>query len=55
MSFPTLAETYETVSNSLHTADANAAVFDTASANIVKHFEAKRLFEIKDTDNVPPS
>lgn len=47
--FPTLAETYDAVSGSLHAADANPVAFEAARANIVKHFEAKRLFELTDT------
>ena len=45
--FPTLAESYEILSAAMHKADPNPETFETARGNILKHFDALRIFGIK--------
>lgn len=42
--FPSLSEIYEDLSNALHSAKADADLFQQSHAQIVKHFDARRLF-----------
>lgn len=44
--FPTLAEVYDSLSEAMHTARADADVFEKCHAQIIKHFYARRLFEL---------
>ena len=44
--FPSLKEIYGSLSAAIHSADENAKLFDDSCAKIVKHFEARQLFEI---------
>ncbi len=44
--FPSLKEVYGKLSAAIHTADENAKLFDDSCSKIVKHFEARNLFEI---------
>jgi hypothetical protein len=44
--FPSLKDIYGKLSAAIHSADENAKLFDDSSAKIVKHFEARQLFEI---------
>jgi hypothetical protein len=44
--FPSLKDIYSRLSEAIHAADANASLFEEASAKIVEHFEARRLFKI---------
>ena len=44
--FTSLKDVYDKLSAAIHSADENAALFDDSCAKIVKHFEARRLFEI---------
>ena len=44
--FPSLSEIYEDLSNALHSAKADADLFQQSHAQIVKHFDARRLFDI---------
>jgi hypothetical protein len=44
--FPSLKDIYGQLSAALHSADANAKLFDDSCAKIVKHFDARRLFEL---------
>ena len=44
--FPVLRETYKTLSADLHSATGDAQVFAQATADILKHFEARRLFDL---------
>lgn len=43
--FPSLKEVYGNLSAAIHSADENAKLFDDSCAKIVKHFEARQLFE----------
>lgn len=44
--FPSLTDVYDKLSAAIHSADENAALFDESCAKIVKHFDARRLYEI---------
>jgi len=44
--FPTLAETYDALSDDMHSARGDAGVFDNCYAQIVEHFDARRLFKL---------
>jgi hypothetical protein len=44
--FPTLCEIYSDLSAAMHTADERIEVYSTACAQIVEHFEARRLFRL---------
>lgn len=44
--FPSLTEVYDKLSDAIHSADANAPLFDESCAKIVKHFEARRIYEL---------
>ena len=44
--FPSLTEVYSDLSAALHDAQADAELFDAAKERIVKHFEARNLFEL---------
>jgi hypothetical protein len=46
--FPSLRDVYGTLSDALHKADASVPIFDKAMADIERHFDARRLYEIKD-------
>jgi hypothetical protein len=44
--FPSLSDIYGRLSAAMHEANADGALFEKCSAEIVKHFEARRLFEL---------
>jgi hypothetical protein len=44
--FPTLAETYDALSEDMHAARGSAEVFAKSYAQIVEHFDARRLFKL---------
>lgn len=44
--FPSLKDVYARLSEAIHAADAKATLFEEASAKIIEHFEARRLFKI---------
>jgi hypothetical protein len=44
--FPTLAETYDALSEDMHAARGSAEVFEKSYAQIVEHFDARRLFKL---------
>jgi len=44
--FPSLTDVYDKLSAAIHSADENAALFDDSCAKIVKHFDARRVYEI---------
>jgi hypothetical protein len=44
--FPSLTDVYDKLSAAIHTADENATLFDDSCAKIVKHFDARHLYEI---------
>jgi hypothetical protein len=44
--FPSLKDTYGKLSEAMHTANVEAAVFEEASTKIIKHFEARKLFDL---------
>ncbi len=44
--FPTLAEVYDSLSEAMHSARADATVFEDCHQKIVLHFDARRLFNI---------
>jgi hypothetical protein len=44
--FPSLVDVYAMLSESMHRAEAKAEVFDDASAKILEHFDALRLFKL---------
>jgi hypothetical protein len=44
--FPSLTDVYDKLSTAIHSADENAALFDESCAKIVKHFDARHLYEI---------
>jgi hypothetical protein len=44
--FPSLADIYGRLSSSIHLASVHAGDFDKAAAEIVRHFEARRLFNL---------
>ena len=44
--FPTLAETYAALSDDMHSARGDAGVFEKCHAQIVEHFDARRLFKL---------
>jgi len=44
--FPTLAEVYDSLSEAMHSARADEAVFEKCHAQIVEHFDARRLFKL---------
>jgi hypothetical protein len=44
--FPSLPDLYMKLSIALHSADASSDLFNTAQAEIARHFEARRLFEL---------
>jgi len=45
--FPSLKEVYGKLSGAMHAADANAELFDDSCKKIERHFDARRLFELK--------
>ena len=45
--FPSLKEVYGKLSGAMHSADANAELFDESCKKIERHFDARRLFELK--------
>ena len=48
--FPVLRETYKALSADIHSATGSETTFESARAEIVRHFEARRLFNLA-TDN----
>jgi hypothetical protein len=44
--FPSLSDIYGRLSVAMHKADADAALFEECCAKVVKHFEARRLFDL---------
>jgi hypothetical protein len=44
--FPTLGEVYDSLSEAMHAARADDAVFEKCHAQIVEHFDARRLFKL---------
>jgi hypothetical protein len=44
--FPSLSEIYGKLSAVLHEAKADSQLFDESSAKVIKHFEARRLYEL---------
>ena len=44
--FPSLPDLYGRLSVALHAADSSAELFESVRASVVKHFEARRLFEL---------
>ena len=44
--FPTLAEVYDALSEAMHLARADAAVFGKCYEQIIEHFDARRLFKL---------
>jgi len=44
--FPTLLETYGSLSGAIHTANADEPIFSAAKSNVLKHFEAIRAFDL---------
>ena len=44
--FPSLKDIYGRLSDAMHSANDDAAVLDDCSAKIIKHFEARKLFEL---------
>jgi len=44
--FPSLRSAYERLSEAIHGASADAALFETVRGEIIEHFEAKRLYKI---------
>jgi hypothetical protein len=44
--FPTLAETYDALSDDMHSARGDAEVFEKCHAQIVEHFDARRLYRL---------
>ena len=44
--FPSLPEIYGKLSAALHEAKADSQLFDESSAKVIKHFEARRLYEL---------
>jgi hypothetical protein len=44
--FPSLAQIYGKLSEAIHSADDNAELFQDSCAKVVKHFDARRLFEL---------
>jgi hypothetical protein len=44
--FPTLAETYDALSEDMHAARGSAEVFEKSYSQIVEHFDARRLFKL---------
>jgi hypothetical protein len=49
--FPTLAETYDVLSDDMHAARGDATVFEKGYDDIVEHFDARRLFKLLSTRN----
>jgi hypothetical protein len=45
--FPSLKDVYGKLSESIHTADANATLFEDSCAKIEEHFDARRLYKVK--------
>jgi hypothetical protein len=45
--FPSLRDIYGKLSEAMHGAKDDANIFDSCSADIVEHFEARKLFKIK--------
>jgi hypothetical protein len=50
--FPSLSEVYGDLSLAIHTANADAALFQGTAQKVVEHFDARRLFKL-DTDAPP--
>lgn len=46
--FPSLSAIYSDLSAAIHSADANADLFEKSAAQTIEHFEARRLFKIAD-------
>jgi hypothetical protein len=44
--FPSLKDIYNKLSEAMHAANEDAALFDDCSAKIVEHFDARRLFKL---------
>jgi len=44
--FPSLKDIYSQLSAAMHAADRNAPLFEECSADVVKHFQARKLFEL---------
>jgi hypothetical protein len=53
--FPSLSELYDDLSVAIHSADANHELFQSSMEKIDEHFEAKKIFKIKDENLKPKS
>jgi hypothetical protein len=47
--FPSLPDAYSKLSDSIHSADANGDLYEEVRASIVKHFDARRVFDLGDS------
>jgi len=44
--FPSLLDIYNQISGALHTAQENTELFELSLANLNKHFDGRRLYEL---------
>jgi len=50
--FPSLGKIYSELSGAIHKAEASVDLFDKTKNNLIKHFDAKRIFEIHDKKKI---
>lgn len=53
--FPSVRGIYSDLSAAIHSADASEALYVDASARLIKHFDARRVFELDDSPFIPGS